>query len=197
MVQCGLWVLVGSEVLNRESLRHWWHKITEAWLQTGVSPFGILISLRQKRGCKSSPTKIQIMPVDTRAELQGQLNSCFITPLSIEFGGGPITFYPEMTSWIGPNSLWPSVSTGSGSVSRVGTCKIDASERSLICWCQMQSKDVQDGCNGLLACKLQSVVLFVVMLQMTQDVSLLSAFFRFFPQAHFAVLLELGVKFFG
>lgn len=95
-----------------------------------------------------------------------------------------------MTIGIGPNSLWACVSTGWGSGRRVNTCKINASERSLGCWRWMQSQDLWEGCNGLLVYELQPGVLFTVMLQVT-DVSLLSAFFRFFPQAHFLCYYSL------
>lgn len=84
------------------------------------------------RGYKLSSAQIQIMPVDRSPEVWGHWDSCFMILLPIEFWGEPNAFKPDMISWIGPNSLWPTVSTAWGCGSGVGPCKTNASERASI-----------------------------------------------------------------
>ena len=60
-------------------------------------------------------------------------------------------------------------------------------------WCQMQSKEPQGGCSGLLVCQLQPVARLIVLPQMTPCFSVM-CIFQILPQTYFALLLELGFK---
>ena len=69
-------------------------------------------------------------------------------------------------------------------------------ERSLHGWCQMQSKDLQDGSRDVLVCKPASGAFHS---HASNDTVCFSVawIFRFFPQVYFATLLDLRVKFYS
>lgn len=106
----------------------------------------------------------------------------------IEFQGRHHAPYPEMTSWIGPNSLWSSVSPAVGGGQALA--KLTLPKRSLVCswpvgWMHW-SAGPQTPANGAFHSHASN-----------DWCSFVSAFFRFFPQAHFAMLLQLAVRFYG
>ena len=54
-------------------------------------------------------------------------------------------------------------------------------------WCQMQSKEPQGGCSGLLVCQLQPVARLIVMPPMTLCFSVM-CIFQILPQTYFVLL---------